>query len=86
MFANAGDFNGHNYVDLGLPSGKCWATTNYGANTPEGYGTYMDWSNNSAIASQWGAEWTTPSLDDILELENNCTWTWENYNGINGYN
>lgn len=85
MFANAGDFNGHNYVDLGLPSGKCWATTNYGANTPEGYGTYMDWSNNSAIASQWGAEWTTPSLDDILELENNCTWTWESYNGIKGY-
>ena len=35
--------NGHEYVDLGLPSGKKWATCNVGANKPEDYGDYYAW-------------------------------------------
>lgn len=35
--------NGHEYVDLGLPSGLKWATMNIGASTPEGYGDYFAW-------------------------------------------
>ena len=35
--------NGHEYVDLGLPSGLKWATCNVGAETPEAYGTYYAW-------------------------------------------
>ena len=35
--------NGHEYVDLGLPSGKKWATCNVGANKPEDYGDYYSW-------------------------------------------
>ncbi len=35
--------NGHEYVDLGLPSGTLWATCNIGATTPEGYGDYFAW-------------------------------------------
>lgn len=77
--------NGHEYVDLGLPSGKCWATKNYGSDTPEGYGAYLEWKDHGIISSSWGNEWTTPSLDDIRELENNCTWTWGTMNGHNGY-
>ena len=30
-----GGSNGHEYVDLGLPSGNLWATCNLGANAPE---------------------------------------------------
>ena len=77
--------DGHEYVDLGLPSGKCWATMNYGATTPEGYGSYLEWSSNNVIATNWGSGWTTPSLQDIRELENNCTWTWGQKNGHYGY-
>lgn len=77
--------DGHEYVDLGLPSGKCWATMNYGATTPEGYGSYLEWSYNNIISANWGSGWTTPSLQDIIELENNCTWTWGQKNGHNGY-
>lgn len=36
-------FNGHDYVDLGLPSGTLWATCNVGANSPEEYGDYFAW-------------------------------------------
>ena len=35
--------NGHEYVDLGLPSGLLWATCNVGASSPEEYGDYFAW-------------------------------------------
>lgn len=38
-------YDGHEYVDLGLPSGKLWATCNLGADTPEGYGDYFAWAD-----------------------------------------
>lgn len=38
-----GTLNGHEYVDLGLPSETLWATTNVGATTPQGSGMYFSW-------------------------------------------
>lgn len=38
-----GTLNGHEWVDLGLPSGLLWATTNVGAENPEDYGNYYAW-------------------------------------------
>ena len=35
--------NGHEWVDLGLPSGTLWATCNVGASSPEEYGDYFAW-------------------------------------------
>jgi hypothetical protein len=35
--------DGHDYVDLGLPSGTLWATCNVGADTPESFGGYFAW-------------------------------------------
>lgn len=40
--------NGHEFVDLGLPSGLLWATCNVGATTPEGYGSYFAWGETAA--------------------------------------
>ena len=37
------DDHGHEWVDLGLPSGTLWATCNLGANNPEEYGDYFAW-------------------------------------------
>ena len=37
------DANGHDYVDLGLPSRLLWATCNIGALNPEDYGDYFAW-------------------------------------------
>lgn len=42
--------NGHEYVDLGLPSGLLWATCNVGANTPEEYGDYFAWGETTTKA------------------------------------
>ena len=38
-----GTLNGHEWVDLGLPSGLKWATCNVGASQPEEYGDYFAW-------------------------------------------
>lgn len=35
--------NGHQAIDLGLPSGTKWATMNIGAEKPEDYGLYFAW-------------------------------------------
>lgn len=35
--------NGHEYVDLGLPSGTLWAMCNVGATKPEEFGGYYAW-------------------------------------------
>lgn len=39
----SGKINGHDYVDLGLPSGLKWATCNVGASSPQDYGNYYAW-------------------------------------------
>ena len=36
-------YNGHAYVDLGLPSGTLWATMNVGATSETDYGLYFAW-------------------------------------------
>lgn len=42
-----GTLNGHDWVDLGLPSGTKWATCNVGANTPESNGKYYAWGETT---------------------------------------
>ena len=76
--------NGHEYVDLGLPSGKLWAKTNYGAATEGDYGIYIDWPTRNIIQRVWGEEWSTPTQNDIVELVNNCSFSW-GYNSNSVY-
>lgn len=42
-----GQHYGHEWVDLGLPSGVKWATCNVGASSPEEYGNYYAWGETS---------------------------------------
>ena len=37
------NYNGHEYVDLGLPSGTHWAKYNVGSNSESDYGLYFAW-------------------------------------------
>lgn len=38
---------GHEYIDLGLPSGTLWATMNIGASSPEDCGDYFAWGETT---------------------------------------
>ncbi|MBR2500564.1 MAG: PEGA domain-containing protein [Clostridia bacterium] len=48
---NKNTINGHEYVDLGLPSGLKWATCNVGASKPEEYGNHYAWGETSTKSS-----------------------------------
>lgn len=47
---NTQKFNGHVYVDLGLPSGTLWAKMNVGANNETDYGLYFAWGETQGYA------------------------------------
>ena len=44
--------NGFEYVDLGLPSGTLWATTNVGARKPTDYGLYFQWGDTQGYTAE----------------------------------
>ncbi|MBQ0102709.1 MAG: Ig-like domain-containing protein [Prevotellaceae bacterium] len=52
------DYNGHEYVDLGLPSGLLWATCNVGADAPEDYGDYFAWGETEPEPKDY-YDWST---------------------------
>lgn len=57
-------FNGHEYVDLGLPSGTLWATCNVGANKPEEYGDYFAWGE---IKQKTVYDWNTYKYSKVVK-------------------
>lgn len=61
------------YVDLNLPSGTLWANKNVGANTPEEYGDYLNFSE--------ACEYSIPKKWQLEELIEECEWQWKD----NGY-
>lgn len=68
------DYNGHEYVNLGLPSGTLWAKCNVGAEKESDYGGYY----------QWGG------TEDFTDTEKNCDWSTyphgTNYDAFTKYN
>jgi hypothetical protein len=102
---------GHEYVDLGLPSGMLWAVYNVGADSLGEVGDYFAWgetepktdyswntykwgtkdsltkynnidsltvlsAEDDAATANWGRAWRTPTMDELYELKDGCTWTW----------
>lgn len=80
-----GTIGGHGYVDLGLPSGKLWATENFGSYSDTSYGPYYLWTNSDRVPTAWGNLWSTPTRQEFNELLDNCTYEWTQKNGVNGY-
>ena len=71
----------HYYVDLGLPSGTLWATTNVGANAPEDYGDYFAWAETTTkeIYSWDTYQYCNGSNTTLSKYCNNSSY------GYNGY-
>ena len=40
---------------------------------------------DDAAAAKWGDGWRMPTLEEMYELTQECTWTWVDNNGIVGY-
>ena len=69
---SSGTINGHEYVDLGLPSGIKWATCNVGASSPEDYGDYYAWGETKTKSNYtWKTyKWCNGSYKTITKY---CT-------------
>ena len=65
--SQVGFTNGHEYVDLGLPSGTLWATCNIGANNPWEYGDYFAWGETKPKSNyNWATYKYAKSTSDKL--------------------
>lgn len=77
------ELNGHEYVDLGLPSGTLWATCNVGSNTPEGYGDYYAWGETEPKELfDWKSYKYGRFIHEQYELNKYCT---DSAYGLNGF-
>lgn len=75
-----GKHEGHEYVDLGLPSGLKWATCNVGANSPEDYGYYFAWGETQPKENYY---WSTYKYGtDYDQLTKYCS---DSYYGKDGF-
>ncbi len=79
--------DGHDYVDLGLPSGTLWATCNVGASSPEDYGYYFAWGetepydeNGGKTTFNWSTyKWCNGNYDKLTKYCTNSSY------GNNGF-
>lgn len=83
-FTTLGFFNGHTFVDLGLPSGTLWATCNMGADRPEEYGDYFSWAetqpkNNYIWSNYKYCNWDAPIFHNFTKY---CHYSEDGYGGF----
>ena len=64
--------------------------TKYCNNSEYGYDGFTD--SNTILDPEddiahvkWGGNWRMPTIDEIKELLDNCTWDWTEQNGVEGY-
>ena len=79
-------YNGHAYVDLGLPSGTLWATCNVGADAPEDYGDYFAWGETLPNGVYDCNTYQYFNLNDWpFEITKYCTYCTDYEFGYNGF-
>ena len=42
-------------------------------------------SEDDVAHIKWGGTWRTPTIEELRELEDKCTWEWITQNGVYGY-
>ena len=69
------DYNGHAYVDLGLPSGTKWATMNVGASSETSYGNYYMYGLGPKVYD-WYDEAYEGTEDPLALSADTASQTW----------
>lgn len=79
--SSSSSYGGHEYVDLGLPSGTLWATCNVGASNPEDYGSYFSWGETTTKNTyNWSTYKYCKGAED--NLTKYCSHSVDGYNGF----
>lgn len=74
-YSDSYSFSTHDYIDLGLPSGTLWATTNIGASFPEEQGNNYAWGELCQSENFWTSDSKNYTVtkyntsDNLIELE-----------------
>ena len=63
----SGTENGHDYVDIGLPSGTKWATANVGASKPQDYGNYYAWGQVTPSETSYWSTYLDGNISSISD-------------------
>ena len=63
--------------------------TKYCTNSSDGYYGFTDDKTelvpeDDAAYVNWGSSWRMPTKEQQVELDEKCTWTWTQLNGVNG--
>jgi hypothetical protein len=79
-------FNGHDYVDLGLPSGTLWATKVVGAESESDYGLYFAWGGTEGATKEQieSGEFTFGTSGNMKPYFDSSTETYTKYNATDG--
>lgn len=101
FFDERNNAKGHEYVDLGLPSGRKWAKCNLGAEKESEVGEYYRWlpfqygyamsykdiayTSTDPVHEEWGTCWKMPTKGELQELIDNCVWTKVTIDSVAGY-
>lgn len=67
---------------------KTYTEENYVHRSGAGYlplGNSIASSEYDVATKMWGKEWHIPTIEEIDELTQKCTWTWTAQEGVNGY-
>lgn len=72
----------HEYVDLGLPSGLCWAMCNVGAFSPAESGSFYSWGGNLIKEAY---TWTNYEWSDNNDVYKLTKYNSDSSKGLNGF-
>ncbi len=74
-FVDVNNFaDGHEWVDLGLPSGTKWATMNVGANSPENYRVYFAWGETTPKSEYSNLNYSYSGTPTTLPLDRDAAY------------
>lgn len=74
--SHTGTANGHEWVDLGLPSGTKWASCNVGASKPEDYGDYYAWGETTTKSLyHWDSYKYGSSSSNVVDIGSDIAGT-----------
>lgn len=64
-----------------------WKDYKFYNSSTDGYdyiGSNISGTQYDVAHVKWGGSWRMPTVYEILKLDDNCTWKWTTYNGVNG--
>ena len=73
----------HEFVDLGLPSGRLWATCNVGADAPEDFGDYFAWGETEPNGKySWDAYKYGSYVNNLYAFNKYCSDAFFGFEGF----